>query len=175
MPTRTHLSPRRDINYLIDNYSCPKGSENDADLIIPYVWLGNARAAQNRQALAERDITSIVNVSDTMTEKFPEINYLTFPLKDSPIYRNQYIDIMNQCVVFIQNAIARQESVLIHCKRGHHRSAALLAYYLMIVDNMSLLRAMACIKKSRPTGFRRMTHMLECLIDFEIRKHQYVD
>jgi len=70
----------------------------------------------------------------------------------------------------INKAVSENSIVLVHCKRGHHRSATIVAFYLMKYKNMSLVDAIFFIKKSRPTAFRKMTCMLETLIWFENNK-----
>jgi hypothetical protein len=157
----------RDINNLIVNSSISKGNESDANLIIDNIWLGNHKIAHDYNFVISKRIKYIINVTDSVPNIFPFINYITFPIKDTDACRTNLMNMIECGACIINKAVAENKPILVHCKRGHHRSAAIVAFYLMKYRNMSLIDALCFIKKSRPGTFRRMTCMLKTLIIYE--------
>lgn len=161
---------QREIQHTIDLYTIPPGSETAATEIKPRIWLGNVVAAADKNFLSKARISAIINVSDTQPKKFLEILYLNFAIKDDWLNAKQVMSIMQKCLAFIHSACQHPRgAVLIHCKKGHHRSAVVMLYYLMSCG-MPLNEAITYIKLRRPTALRRITFMMKCLMTLEVEK-----
>ena len=161
----------RNINNLIVNFPDLKGTEADADLIIDNIWLGNWKAAHDHNFFTNNNIEFVINATDTIPNKFPFINYSTFPIKDITACQQDMMEIIETGADIINKTVLENKPILVHCKRGHHRSASMVAFYLMKYHNMTLIEAVYVIKKYRPTAFRRMTCMLKTLIVYEHNKN----
>ena len=131
--------------------------EHNANNIMKGLWLGNKKAAKNIDFLNTNNITYIINVSDHIDNYFEydkKFKYLRVPINNKVsnirILRENLDDIYD----FIDSARKNQDNVLVHCKKGHRRSALIVAYYIMKTCNCSF--EMAKIKiQSKRTGTLR--------------------
>lgn len=159
----------KQVNDLIINHTVNKASivEADANLIIDLIWLGNMRAAHDLKFVTTKCIRHIINITKNVPNIFMNINYLTLPINDIEVCYNNYFPMMNKGAALINKIVSEKIPILVHCKRGHHRSAAVLALYFMKYHKMSLIDAIKLIKYVRPTTFQRITCMLQVLIYYE--------
>lgn len=151
------------IVHLTNNYVL----EPNANLIFFNIWLGNLNSAYDQNFINQNKIKSIINVCDKIPNIFSLVQYVNYPLTDKNACYHQLLDIFNQCAEIIHQSVVRNETILVHCKKGHHRSAAIVAYYLMKYQKMKLDYIIKLIKKNRPAAFRRMTCMLYFLIKYD--------
>jgi len=91
---------------------------------------------------------------------FNEINY-------NLDYDNFFV-MLNEGADIIDYAQKMGKAILVHCKRGHHRSASIVVFYLMKYQGMSLVDAICMVKAKRPTAFARETCLLRTLIQIEV-------
>lgn len=158
------------INEVIVKYSEKKGSEADANLIINNIWLGNQIAAHDLNFVTSKFIKNVINVSDDVPNKFDFLDYYSCSIKDSDTCYKNIINVLEKGAEIINYSVKNNNKILVHCKRGHHRSASIVAFYLMKYHNMSLIDAIYVIKNSRPTAFRRINCMMQSLINYEINR-----
>ena len=157
---------RLSIENLITKCSKEKGSENAYDMIFPGLWLGNLIIATDTKFIFNNNIQSIINVSKETYIKLPNISYHDIPMQDIEVCENKdYLTDMLETVHILHDNIINKKNVLVHCKRGHHRSASIIVLYLIIYNKMSLYDAIYFIKTRRPTTMRRFTCMLNILIE----------
>jgi hypothetical protein len=154
----------KNVNDLIVCITGKKGTEDDANLIIDGVWLGNYDAAKNIKFVIENNIKYIINATYQSLIPFSFVDYKLLPMSDSDICEENFLSKIREGAAFINKAMLDNIPILVHCKRGHHRSASIVAYYLMVYKNMSLIDALTLIKNKRPTAFRRMACTLKTLI-----------
>lgn len=165
----------RKINRIISPiYATPKKPELDANRIIignyTKLWLGNMNAAKNYDFIVGCGIKNIINVTTDIPNYFPFVEYLTLPIKDQDACRYNLLNVLEAGADYINKCISKNSSILIHCKRGHHRSASIIAYYLMKYRHYSLENAILLIKSYRATTFRKMTCILKILIKYEYQR-----
>lgn len=146
--------------------------ENDADMIIPNLWLGNGSAAVNNAFLIKANIRRVVNITDDIPNNRTVPLHYRVPLKDYLICKENcdietYIE---NCMNFIFDGLIKKEGVLVHCKRGHHRSACIILLFLMIHLNVSLKDGISYINSIRPLALRRSTCMYKEVIKYFIKK-----
>ena len=158
---------RKINNIIVSTPNITQVNESNANLIINGLWLGNYQAAFNKEFINSKQIKNIINATDNIPTNFSSINYLVYPIKDIDACHNNLFNMLDNGADFIDKSLSTDENILVHCKRGHHRSASIVAYYLMKYKNMSLVDSIILIKAIRPTAFRRMTCFLQSLIIYE--------
>lgn len=156
------------ICYVIGNYSRDKGSENIIDNIFENLWLGNYKAACNYDLIKEKRINCIMNISEIIIPEYDNVNYHYLRITDSDGRYKSLIKQMELFVDILRDELLRGKKVLIHCKQGHHRSASIIVMYLIKYYNINLVDAIRFIKIKRPTALRRLTYMIDNLIDYEL-------
>jgi protein-tyrosine phosphatase len=93
-------------------------------------------------------------VADSIPPKFPKvrprqrIQYKIIEVTDED--SSHLLPHFDECVDFIQRAIADGGNILVHCLAGVSRSATIVAAYLMKVDGLGLDEALQHIRKRRP-------------------------
>lgn len=160
----------KQVNNLITDNHFDSIYENNADLIMDYLWLGNSKSAHDVKFVLSNKIRCIINVTKNIQNKFSHIKLITYvrlPIDDKEACQKNLFTIMEKGADYLNNVVSLQYPILVHCKRGHHRSASIVALYLMKYYRISLLDAIHFIKRFRPSTFRRMTCMLRALIHYE--------
>jgi len=123
---------------------------DDINLVVPHLYIGNERAAVDKDLLASLNITHIVNISGDITSSSVSDNIKCFIVKLNDSVFESLDDAFWEAVTFTKNAIDNESNVLVHCRRGISRSAALCLAYLMQYRNMTLESALTLIQKQRP-------------------------
>lgn len=138
-----------------------KVNENDVDVIIPNLWLGNTVAARNASFIQRNNIKYIVNITENEPCHFMNIKYYHIPIKDKKMCGDESRDCMlhyiDNAVNFIHKGLSENVGVLVHCKRGHHRSSGLVLAFLMKYLKIGFLPASIYIKNIRPFALDRKT------------------
>jgi protein tyrosine/serine phosphatase len=153
------------INNVIAFQSKPKGTEQNCNQILNNVWLGNYESACDEIFLKEHNIGCVINMTDNLPNKFDFMEYHQYSLKDDTACTENIMPILSDSTSILNQYINKNINVLVHCKRGHHRSASVILYYLVYYQNYSLPDALSYIKNFRPTAFRRWTCILQNFID----------
>jgi rhodanese-related sulfurtransferase len=128
---------------------------NDADEILPNLWLGNRNAATNPMWLREHSIKSVFNCTKDIPF-VPEIQRkYRVPVDDNL----QAEEIRNlelwsyEVVMKMTNEYKTGQPMLVHCAAGMQRSAACVALFLIAVKHLTPDDAIQFIKKRRPIAF----------------------
>tara|TARA_Y100001978_G_C23439607_1_gene312359 strand:+ start:185 stop:604 length:420 start_codon:yes stop_codon:yes gene_type:complete len=127
--------------------------ETNATEIIPNLWLGDYFSSNDYNFIKQNNIKTIVNVTPNYPNVFNNIEYLRLPIRDRLIYSKYLKNNIKKCINFINEARLKSYGVLVHCKRGHRRSATIVAYYLSYLNNISFNSAKKWIKYRRPRCF----------------------
>ena len=133
-----------------------KYRRNDADEIIPGLWLGNFASCRDETFLKEKKIETVFNC--------------TKDLPFSPIIRNRYrvpvddnlqeeeirnLQLWSYEVTYkLIQEMKKGKPVLVHCAAGMQRSAAVTAMYLIATHRMRPEQAKTYIQNKRPIAFR---------------------
>ena len=148
--------------------------ENDMDEIVNGIYLGNYRSAYNKKELDKHNIKYIINITDKIECPFKDKKYLYIPIRDkySCNPKTSYYIIRNylKSFDFINNALDNNCSILIHCKKGHHRSANIVLFYLIYRYHLSYVEALLYIKTIRPEALNRKT----CMNKWGMRLYAYM-
>jgi protein-tyrosine phosphatase len=153
------------INYLICNLHYNRLFDYNVDYISNNIWLGNKYIANDFNFLIRNGIKHIINVTTEIPNYFDFIKYYNIPIQDKTLNKNIAINALEYGSKIIHQCVSLQLPILIHCKRGHHRSATVLIYYFIKYRSFKLIDAMKFIKEKRPLCFRRMTNFLYFLLD----------
>ena len=119
------------------------------DVVVPGLWIGRLLTVDEAHAARRAGATAVLDLTSEFSEPSPlrELPYLNVPLLDltapDPCQ-------MAACLAFI-DAHAPQGAVLVHCKAGYSRSAAVVATWLLrrgrAADADS---ALALVREARP-------------------------
>ncbi|XP_043084695.1 LOW QUALITY PROTEIN: uncharacterized protein si:ch211-195b15.8 [Puntigrus tetrazona] len=118
--------------------------------ILPHLYLG-AETDVTQDGLSDRDISYVLSVSRCCPQPsfLPQSQYLRIPIDDS--LRDDLLPWIPQALHFIDGAMSRGCSVLVHCAAGISRSPALAVAYVMYSLKMDLDHAYRFVKERRPT------------------------
>lgn len=122
--------------------------EADVTEIIPGLWLGNYKSAYSKEFLSKYKIKYVLTIMENFEHKYRynNIMYYCIPFSDKDFCSKNLIKIFENT----SNFINKSNNILIHCKRGHHRSASVVAAYLLKYCNISYDAAILYINKKRP-------------------------
>ena len=124
-------------------------ASNDCDMVVDRLYIGTETAARNGSLMASLGITHIVNLSeDDKFAEFRGFEYYTVKMSDSVF--EDLTDDFWKGVDIIADAINSGGCVLVHCRRGISRSAAMCVAYLMQARKLSFDSAFSLLKQQRP-------------------------
>lgn len=119
--------------------------------VIDNIYIGNSLNASNYYELEDNNITHVVNVSEEISNYFPDdIKYLRIPVSDTnDASLERYFP---DALKFIGNVdpFSGGENVLVHCFMGSSRSATIVVLYLMRNHDMTFSEAYTYLKSRRP-------------------------
>jgi atypical dual specificity phosphatase len=116
--------------------------------VIDGVYIGSQDSAVNLPALNECKITHILNVATGIKNAFPEqYKYLSIELLDLP--ETNIREVFSRTNKFIQQAIADNGRVLVHCNAGISRSSSIVLAYLLAIHRMKYEDAYELLKRAR--------------------------
>jgi protein-tyrosine phosphatase len=151
--------------------------KNNADLIIPRVWLGNFNASQDLMFLKANQITVIVNC----TKDLPFLTAAGAKQYRIPIHDNlDPVEIRNLSLwsyEAVQKIMAEYKAghhILIHCAAGMQRSAAVVAMFLIAFYRTHFIDAAVHIKKRRPIAFFPSANFKHAIHEFDESFHQTI-
>ena len=142
---------------------------NNADQIIPNVWLGNLKAAHDETFLSNAGIQTVFNATKDAPFHSSIRRRYRVPvddnLQDSEI-RN--LELWSYEIVYkLLKEYKEGRPVLIHCHAGMQRSPAITAMFLMTLYHMSADQAKAYIRNKRPIAFLPSANFENAIRGFE--------
>lgn len=144
--------------------------ENDVDLIIPNLWLGNKKAALDETFIKTSNIKYIVNVTDGINCPFSFITYYHIPIKDKRMCHTRSREAMYTYITnaldFILKGLQEGAGVLVHCRKGHHRSANIVLIFLMKYLKIGYIPGIIYINNIRPFALKRNTCVNKWVINY---------
>jgi protein-tyrosine phosphatase len=147
--------------------------ENDVNEVLPHLWLGNCKAAYNSQFITKYKIRNIITLMTKgdfdIQKKIQGVNYMMIDLSDDQVCKYSDQDLLQlfiKCTDFIYNSLTHGQDILVHCKRGHHRSAAIVCGFMVKYLKITPQVAIQYINKIRPCALRRDTCMTRALFKY---------
>ncbi|ARF09468.1 dual specificity phosphatase [Indivirus ILV1] len=144
--------------------------EYDVNEIISGLWLGNIKSAYDRGFLYNYKIKHILTLYEEFdnSKKYNGINYFIIRIRDKDMCNGNTLDMFEQTNQFILQALKRKENILVHCKKGHHRSGAAVAAFLIKHCKYDYENAIQYINKLRPCALRRDKCMSNDLFKYSL-------
>lgn len=145
-------------------------AENSADEILPNLWLGDYKSSLNKKFLLNNHIKFIIRLTKTKYPEYPGIRYITIRIDDNELCTNNDVDIINifnKTSDIIKEALVNNYGILVHCKRGHHRSASVVCAFLMKYIKVDYVASIMYINNIRKCALRRDT----CIGKYLYRYH----
>eukprot|EP00794_Sanderia_malayensis_P017457 gene17457-19204_t len=135
--------------------------------ILPYLFLGNSKDAENEKVLNDNNIKFVLNLTCNCDNHFSwrnDIKYKQVKIEDS--CKENILGILQDSLHFIASAKKNGSSVLVHCQGGVSRSAAITIAYLMYDMNLTLKDAYKFVKDKRSCVAPNLNFMGQ-LMEFE--------
>ncbi len=148
-------------------------SSDDANLILPRLWLGNAKASMNDDFIRQNNITVVFNCTKNLPfSPMIPIKY-RIPVDDNleeEEIRN--MELWSSEIAFKMMAeYVEGKTILVHCMAGMQRSAASVAFMLIAFRKMRALDAMKFIKEKRMIAFYPRANFGRSIDYFDRRYH----
>ena len=130
-------------------------ANNDADEIIPRLYLGNVRASKDEHFLRSKNIQVVFNCTKNL--EFSPIIPTKFriPLDDNlEEVEIRNMELYSSEIAFrILAEYISGKTILVHCMAGMQRSAASVAMFLIAYQQIHAEQAITYIKQKRPIAF----------------------
>ncbi len=142
---------------------------NNADQIIPNVWLGNLKAAHDETFLKNAGIQVVFNATKE-TPFHPSIRRRYRVPIDDNLQESEIrsLELWSYEIVFkLLKEYKEGRPILIHCHAGMQRSPAITAMFLMTLYRMSADQAKAYIRNKRPIVFLPSANFENAIRGFE--------
>ena len=144
-----------------------KGPPSVPSQLLPHLYIGSLRNAEDFNLLERLNISHVLNVAGTRTfdltkSPYPKEvgvkEYLMIPAEDHDSYN--IVQHFFEANAFINRAKRTGGKALVHCNLGVNRCGALCAAYLLIEERLPLLEVVTFLKRKRAVvlcnkGFRR--------------------
>jgi len=143
--------------------------KNDADLIIPGIWLGNKSASMNEEFLKKNSITVVFNCTKDLPFHSSIKRRYRVPVDDNlqpDEIRN--LELWSYEIVYkIKKEHNKGRNILVHCYAGMQRSAASVAMYLIATNRMNADQAISYLKEKRPIVFFPASNFYDAIKGFQ--------
>jgi len=128
---------------------------NNADEILPKLWLGNAKSSMDENFIRSKNITVVFNCTKNLP--FSPIIPIKYRVPVDDNLEEEEIRNMELWSTEIAYKIIKEyvdgKPILVHCAAGMQRSAASVAFMLIAFNKMRGLEAMNFIKERRRVAF----------------------
>ena len=148
-------------------------NSDDANEIIPRLWLGNAKASMDEDFIRRNNITVVFNCTKNLPfSPMIPIKY-RIPVDDN--LEEQEIRNMelwsSEISYKMMTEYIEGKTILVHCMAGMQRSAASVAFFLISYRKMRALDAMKFIKERRMIAFYPRANFGRSIDYFDRRFH----
>ncbi|CAL8309227.1 unnamed protein product [Lota lota] len=139
---------------------------NGINKILPGLYLGNLKDSQDRDLLAQFNITHILSIHDTANPVLEDMTYRCISAADHS--KQNLMQYFKDSIVFIHESRLQGGGCLVHCVAGVSRSVTLVVAYLMTVTGLGWVDCLAAVRAARPCagpnlGFLRQLEEYENL------------
>lgn len=153
--------------------------EDMANMIVPNLWLGDVKSSNDFNFLNNKDINHVIrlieyidfdvnNIEETRGKNLNKtsfgyiytikgVTYYHFPIRDEDMCKKNIVNFFKITNFILSGIIKRGKNVLVHCKKGHHRSASVVGAYLLKRFNLNYENVISFINSYRGCALRRDT------------------
>ncbi|CAI5448432.1 unnamed protein product [Caenorhabditis angaria] len=135
--------------------------------ISPFLYLGNAETARNRETLEKYSISYVINVTSNLPNAFetdPKMRYLRISVDDNSSHN--LTTFFTEAISFIEEARLKKSACLVHCLAGISRSVTICLAYLMNTNRCSLEHAYDWVQ-NKNASIAPNFHFMGQLTDYE--------
>lgn len=130
------------------------GSFFPAKQILPNLWIGSEGDSRNSNFFAKHRIRLVVNATNNIPIKSaPDVLSYRIPVNDDPSDNQTMLQHFPTVVAAIDDVLKYGNGVLVHCRAGMQRSAAVVAAYTMWKKGMTADQAFEYINSRKPETF----------------------
>ena len=160
--------------------------EPDATEIVPGLYLGNKSSSESIVFLKKQNIRTILRIMEYENKprqlkmyKYIKdgIQYYDIPIKDIDLCHVNLNNFFDGTSEIIKNSLKNNNNILVHCKRGHHRSGTVVAAFLIKHLKLNYITAVTYINQLRKCALRRETCMVRGLFKYFMylrsKKHDF--
>ena len=141
---------------------------NNADLIIPGLWLGNGKASMDDKFLKENNIIAVFNCTKDLPFNSNVRRRFRVPVDDNLKQEEiRNMELWSFEIIYKLTKEHKQGNVLVHCYAGMQRSAAVVAMYLIAKYGMKKEQVIPFIKEKRSIAFWPYTNFDKAIHGFE--------
>ncbi|CAL4163469.1 unnamed protein product [Meganyctiphanes norvegica] len=134
--------------------------------VLPFLFLGNARDAQDLQLLQALGISRILNVTAHVPGFHQESGVLTKTINALDSGHQNLRQFFDEAIHFIDECRQNSQGVMVHCQAGVSRSPTIVIAYLMKHTRMTMLDSYTWVKRRRPIISPNLNFMGQ-LVDWE--------
>jgi len=127
---------------------------NNADLIIPGLWLGNKSASMDDKFLKDNNISVVFNCTKDLPFNSSIRKRYRVPVDDNLRHEEiRNMELWSFEIIYKLTKEHKNANVLVHCYAGMQRSAAVVAMYLIATKNMKKDHVIPFIREKRKVAF----------------------
>jgi hypothetical protein len=146
---------------------------DNANEIIPRLWLGNAKASMDEDFIRRHNVTVVFNCTKNLP--FSPIIPIKYRVPVDDDLEEEEIRNMElwsaEIALKIMTEYVEGKTILVHCAAGMQRSAASVAFMLIAHNKMRALDAMKFIKERRIIAFYPRANFGRSIDYFDRRYH----
>ena len=130
------------------------GSYFPAKEIVKNLWIGSEGDSKDGEFFRAHTIRLVVNATANIPVKAPpEVRSYRVPVDDHPSENETMLRHLPVVVVAIDDVLRYNQGVLVHCRAGMQRSAAVVAGYLMWKRGMTADQVFEFINRKKHETF----------------------
>ena len=143
-------------------------SRNNADLIIPGLWLGNSTASMDEKFLKENKIQSVFNCTKDLPFHSNIRRRFRVPIDDNLRHEEiRNLELWSFEAIYKLTKEHKNGNVLVHCYAGMQRSAAVVAIFLIANYKMKKDDVISFIKNKRNVAFYPFVNFNRAIESFQ--------
>jgi predicted ATP-dependent Lon-type protease len=151
-------------------------NKNDADEIIPRIWLGNVRSSVDENFIRSENIQVVFNCTKDLPFSYGIPVKYRVPVDDN--LQEEEIRNMELWSAEIAQKLLKEynsgRTILVHCYAGMQRSAACVAFLLIALYGKHAQDTMAFIQERRSVAFTPRANFERSIQYFDIMWHQRI-
>jgi hypothetical protein len=142
--------------------------KNDADLILPGLWLGNGKASMDEEFLRKNNISVVFNCTKDLPFHSIIKRRYRVPVDDNlQAEEIRNLELWSYEIIYKLTKEHNLNNVLVHCYAGMQRSAAVVAMYLIAHKKMKTDEAISYLKEKRPIVFLPYPNFYDAIVGFQ--------
>lgn len=130
-------------------------------VILPNLWVGNKETAEDEDFLKGNGINVVIKVAQYQIKVYPKIVYHMVNVSDDEICNLNDVKGLFEMTSDLINDNIENKKILVVCKMGNHRSATIIAHYMIKYLQVPFINTILYINNLRLTSLRRNTCILQ--------------